>query len=65
MAYLQVYWLGEYLNKNPCQEKIIENTPPIQTEINASAKDLFQSMKSVSVLYANQIEALQCEFNRL
>ena len=37
----------------------------IQSEINASAQDLFKCMTIVSELYGNQIAALQAEFDQL
>jgi hypothetical protein len=61
-----VYWLGTFAtNSGPLKEDDVAITPRIQAEINESARDLFQSMKSVAVLYANQIEAFQSEFNKM
>lgn len=57
----QVYWLGVSLP----QVSNFEITPQIQSEINASAQDLFKCMNIVSDLYGNQISALQSEFDAL
>jgi hypothetical protein len=62
----QVYWLGIWMQSNHGQQRQeIGITTSIQAEINESAKDLFQCMKMVTLVYANQIEALQSEFRKL
>ena len=56
-SYGCVYWLGVY------DEEGAGMTAQIQQQIKQSARDLFASMKTVSVVYANQIEAMQSAFN--
>jgi SET domain len=59
-SYGGTYWLGAVSS-----EQAVEITPAIQAEINESAQDLFRGMKVVSVLYTNQLEALQSAFAEL
>jgi hypothetical protein len=62
-TYGGTYWLGVWLNVHGQEGVAI--TDAIQSEIKESAQDLFASMKSVSVVYANQLEAFQSEFDKI
>lgn len=62
-TYGGTYWLGVWLDLHGNEG--VEITEAIKSEIKESAQDLFASMKSVAVLYANQIEAFQSEFEKI
>jgi hypothetical protein len=62
-SYGGTYWLGVWLDIHG--EAGVGITPRIQTEIQESARDLMSSMKSVSVVYKNQIDVLQREFGNI
>jgi hypothetical protein len=57
-TYGSTYWLG-------VSNETVKVTRSIQAQIQTTAVDLTKCMASVSVVYANQIEALQTEFNKL
>jgi hypothetical protein len=46
-------------------EEGVSVTPSIQEEIKVTADDLVNSMKSVNLKYANQLEALHTEFDKI
>uniref|UniRef100_A0A7S1YRC1 SET domain-containing protein n=1 Tax=Ditylum brightwellii TaxID=49249 RepID=A0A7S1YRC1_9STRA len=56
-SYGCVYWLGSNTQSSPAM------TNKIQLQIQESAQDLFSSMNTSSVRYANQIEALENIFD--
>jgi hypothetical protein len=60
-SYGGTYWLGVWLDVHG--EEGVTITPAIQSEIQASARDLMQSMQSVNLLYKSQLEALQSAFD--
>jgi hypothetical protein len=62
-SYGGTYWLGVLLNVRG--EEGIEIVPEIQQKINDSAKDLVNSMKAVSKLYAEQEMAFRTEFDKV
>lgn len=62
-TYGGTYWLGVWLNIHG--QEGVDITPEITAEIKESAQDLFRSMKSVSVVHANQLKALQSDFEKL
>jgi hypothetical protein len=61
-SYGGTYWLGVWLDVHG--EEGVTITPAIQSEIQASARDLIQSMQSVNTLYKSQLEALQAAFDK-
>jgi hypothetical protein len=61
-TYGSTYWLGVVSNDT---RDVVTMTPEIQAQIQTTAVDLTKSMASVSVVYANQIQALETEFNKL
>jgi len=62
-TYGGTYWLGVWLDIHG--EEGVGITNAIQTEIKETATDLVKSMQSVSVVYGNQLEALQSEFDKI
>lgn len=62
-SYGGTYWLGVWLDIHG--EEGIEISNEIQKEIRETAKDLLKSMKGISLVYSNQIEALQEAFDRI
>lgn len=61
-SYGGTYWLGVWLDIHG--EEGIGITNEIQKEIKETATDLLKSMKGVSVVYSNQLEALQEAFDK-
>lgn len=61
-TYGSTYWLGVLLD---IHQGGVGVTPKIQAEIQETAVDLRNSMQRVSIVYANQVEALQVEFEKL
>ena len=59
-SYGGVYWLGVLYADHDLQ---VDMTPEIQTKIQQTARDLQQSMQTVSVTYAPQATALQEAFD--
>lgn len=62
-SYGGTYWLGVWLNVHG--EEGTPITAEIQKEIRETATDLFACMKSVSVVYGNQLEALGVGFENI
>lgn len=62
-SYGATYWLGVLLDVHG--QEGVGATDKIQAQIRETAVDLSKSMQSVAVVYANQLEALQAEFNKL
>ena len=60
-SYGGVYWLGV----DSSDEQQVGITPAIQNEIQETANDLRKSMQSVSVVYQNELEALQQGYDQL
>lgn len=60
-SYGATYWLGVLHGNNDA----VGVTPKIQARIQETARDLQKSMTSVSIVYANQLEALQIEYDKL
>jgi len=62
-SYGGTYWLGVWLDLHGAEGVAI--TKPMEEEIQASARDLRRSMQSARLVYANQLEALQIEFDKI
>lgn len=62
-SYGATYWLGVLLDVHG--EEGVGVTPKVQARIQETAVDLTKSMESASLIYANQLEALQAEFEKL
>lgn len=62
-SYGATYWLGVLLDVHG--QEGVGVTSKIQAQIQETAMDLSSSMQSVAVVYANQLEALQAEFDKI
>lgn len=62
-SYGGTYWLGVLHDLHG--EEGVAVTPAIQARIQETARDLQKSMQSVAIVYANHLEFLEAEFNKL